>query len=80
MSLFLQKSTPCGRFTVSITSNVPESSLLLLGESARSLKNLSDVLSDAAHLALTAAVGLLETHGPSPAVDAVDPHVGGISE
>jgi hypothetical protein len=60
MSLFLQKSTPDGRFTVSITSNTPESSLLLLQESARSLTALSDILSEASTLALTAAVNLLD--------------------
>ena len=66
--LFLQKSTPCGRFTVSITSNVPESSMLLVFESARSLKDLSDVLANASTLALEAAVRLLDSHA-SPQSD-----------
>ena len=60
MSLFLQKSTQCGRFTVSITSNIPESSMLLRQESAMSLKDLSDVLTDAAQMALTAAINILD--------------------
>ena len=67
--LFLQKSTPCGRFTVSVTSNVPEASMLLVGDSARSLKDLSDLLTDASRLALEAAVGLLDTHASRPAAD-----------
>jgi len=62
--LFLQKSTPCGRFTVSITSNdVSESSILLRQESARSLKALSDLLTEAASCSLEAAVWILEAHG-----------------
>lgn len=67
--LFLQKSTPCGRFTVSITSNVPESSLLLTQDSARSLKNLSDLLTEGATSALQAAIGLLEAHGEPVTAD-----------
>lgn len=58
--LFLQKSTPCGRFTVHITSNVPEATVLITQDGARSLKALSDVLTDAATAALQAAVALLE--------------------
>lgn len=69
--LFLQRSTECGRFTVSITSNVPESSSLLAQEAAQSLKELSDILASASTLAMQAAVQCLETHVAPPAVDAV---------
>lgn len=75
--LFLQKTTACGRFTISITSNVPEASFLLVQESARSLKNLSDELSAGAAIALRGAVSLLEIHGQPKSVGAVDPDAGG---
>jgi hypothetical protein len=71
--LFLQKTTKCGRFTISITSDTPEASTLLLQDSARSLKNLADELSAGATMALRAAVSLLEAHGQPPSTNAVDP-------
>ncbi len=71
--LFLQKVTACGRFTISITSNVPESSMLLSQDAARSLKNLSDELSGAATMALQAAVSILEARKQPASVGAVDP-------
>lgn len=69
--LFLEKSTPCGRFTVSITSNIPDASLMLAQEGARSLKDLSDVLAGASTTALECAVALLEKYGPRQADDSL---------
>lgn len=50
--------------------------MLLVQDSAKSLKNLSDILADASRLALEAAVSLLEAHAKPPSADAVVP-VGG---
>lgn len=63
--LFLRKTTPCGRFTVAITSNVPDKEVGFVQDHARSLKNLADLLTEGATFAMEAAVLLLESHQPA---------------
>lgn len=55
----MQKTTPCGRFTVTIISNTPLTELSTVQDHARSLKNLADLMSEGATFALEAAVRLL---------------------
>jgi hypothetical protein len=55
----LEKTTPGGHFTVTIHSNVDMGQALTVRESAESLKDLSDMLTRAAELALEAAIKLL---------------------
>lgn len=58
--LNLSKQTSCGRFIVTIRSDVPGTDLMLVSDVARSLKELSDILSEASMLALRHAVEMLE--------------------
>ncbi len=56
----LTKKTEDGRFTVRITSSFPQEAILMDQDVARSLKQLSDVLTDAAGIAIRLAVEVLE--------------------
>ena len=58
--MFFEKSTPCGRFTVTIETQQVGGPSLLRQDAARSAKDLSDICAEASRLALELAVSLLE--------------------
>lgn len=63
--LNLKKSTSCGTFTVTIeTREYPAGTMLLNSDCARSAKELSEILAEAATTALRLAITLLQPGGP----------------